>query len=444
MGNDTLHAEERLRFLRIDGETREALAAFRPALEQNIGPVLGRFYDHIEKHPALAAMFGGKAGIDRARKAQATHWLGLFEGKFDDAFTARVRRIGKTHEKIGLEPRWYIGGYALAMAELLALAAERYRWKPAKLRQTQTAIVKAIMLDMDYAISIYIEEGRETYLGKLKALADGFEGSVASTVAEIGTTAGQMQGTAAEMTATAERTAHQATAVAAASEQAAVSVQTVAAAAEELSASISEIGRQVTRSAEIASEAVSQAETTNATIQGLASAAQRIGEVVKLIEGIAAQTNLLALNATIEAARAGEAGKGFAVVAGEVKALATQTAKATQDIALQIASMQAATQASVSAIAAIGGTIASISEVTTAIASAVEEQGAATSEIARNVQQASAGTSEVSANIAGVMAAAAETGSAAATVLAGAGTLGQQAGALTRDAQGFLARVRAG
>jgi methyl-accepting chemotaxis protein len=444
MTNDTLHLDERLRFLRIDADARATLAAFRPVMEANSAAVLGRFYDHIGAHPALAAMFGGADGIARARNAQAKHWLGMFEGRFDTDYTARVRRIGHVHEKIGLEPRWYIGGYALALAELMALAVDRHRWKPATLKATQAAIVKAVMLDMDYAISIYIDEGKASNARTMGRLADGFQASVATAVAGIGEAAARMRETAGAMSVTAGATTGRATAVAAASEEASVSVQTVAAAAEELSASIAEIGRQVTRSAEIAGNAVAEAERTNVTVQGLAAAAQKIGEVVRLIEGIAGQTNLLALNATIEAARAGEAGKGFAVVAGEVKALAGQTAKATQDIAAQVSAIQAATEAAVTAIAGIGGTIASISEVTTAIASAVEEQGAATAEIARNVQQASAGTSEVSANIAGVTTAAADTAQAAIHVRDGAEALGNQANALDTAARGFLASVRAG
>jgi murein DD-endopeptidase MepM/ murein hydrolase activator NlpD len=178
-------------------------------------------------------------------------------------------------------------------------------------------------------------------------------------------------------------------------------VQTVAAAAEELNASIAEIGRQVQSASTMAGGAVQQAEKTNQQVQGLAEAAQKIGDVVKLISDIAAQTNLLALNATIEAARAGDAGKGFAVVASEVKNLATQTAKATEEISQQIASIQAATGEAVGAIQGIGKTIVEINQVASSIAAAVEEQNASTREIARNVQETSAGTQEVSSNIDG-------------------------------------------
>jgi methyl-accepting chemotaxis protein len=188
---------------------------------------------------------------------------------------------------------------------------------------------------------------------------------------------------------------------------------------------------------------VEQANRTNVTVQGLSAAAQKIGAVVKLISDIASQTNLLALNATIEAARAGEAGRGFAVVASEVKSLASQTAKATEDISAQVAAMQDATAEAVQAIESIGGTIGSINEIATVIASAVEEQGSATREIARNVQEAAQGTGEVSSNIVGVNAAAGETGTAATQVLASAEQLSGQAATLRGDVDRFLANIRA-
>ena len=203
-------------------------------------------------------------------------------------------------------------------------------------------------------------------------------------------------------------------------------MQTVAAASEELASSISEIGRQVVESVSIATQAVNEAERTNVQIKGLAAAAQKIGDVVKLISDIAGQTNLLALNATIEAARAGDAGKGFAVVASEVKSLATQTAKATEEITAKIAEMQAATDSSVTAIGSIGETIMRINAIATTIASAVEQQGAATTEIANNAQQVSHGTREVSSNIVNVTQAASETGSASAQVLSSATALAKQ------------------
>jgi methyl-accepting chemotaxis protein len=222
-----------------------------------------------------------------------------------------------------------------------------------------------------------------------------------------------------------------------------VNVQTVATATEELSAAGGEIGRQVSGSATVARKAVEEAERTNATVQQLALRAQRIGEVIGLIHSIAGQTNLLALNATIEAARAGDAGKGFAVVASEVKSLATQTAKAAEEIAAQVADIQGSTGEAVKAIHGIAGTIENISQIATTIASATEQQSAATHEIARNVQEAARGTQEVSGNIAGVTQASTAVNGAAAHVLDAAGSVAMQSERLKQSVESFLAAVKA-
>ncbi len=275
------------------------------------------------------------------------------------------------------------------------------------------------------------------------ALADSFESSVGGVVTTVTTSASELQTTAHAMTEVAEETSRQSTVVAAAAEQMTQNVQTVASATEELSASIAEIGNQVTESNRIVHDAVRQATQTNDEVRSLAEAAQKIGDVVRLINDIAGQTNLLALNATIEAARAGEAGKGFAVVASEVKTLATQTGKATDEIAGLVRAIQDATQRSVEAIGSITSTIGRVSEISTAIASAVEEQGAATAEISRNVQQAAQGTTEVSSNIGGVTAAAEQTGTAAGQVLSSAGELQKNGVDLKSQVDEFLRTVRA-
>ncbi len=276
----------------------------------------------------------------------------------------------------------------------------------------------------------------------MREMADRFDREVKSIVDGVSSAATEMQATAHQMSATAEETSRQSGSVASASDQASTNVQMVATTAEELSASIAEIGRQVTRSAKIAKDAVSEAEATNETVQGLAEAAERIGNVVKLIGNIAGQTNLLALNATIEAARAGEAGKGFAVVASEVKDLASQTARATQEIAQQITSVQEETTGVVGAIDKIRAIIGQMDDIAAAIASAVEEQGASTQEIARNVQHAARGTQDVNSNIENVNRAAGDTGSAAGQVLDAALEMSRQAEGLRGQVDSFLDGVR--
>ena len=277
----------------------------------------------------------------------------------------------------------------------------------------------------------------------MRQMADAFEAAVGGIVGMVSASATELQATAQQMTATATETASQSTTVAAAAEEAASNVGTVAAAAEELGASVQEIGRQVQGSSELAHTAVGEADETAHLVQALRTSSARIGDMVGLISNIASQTNLLALNATIEAARAGEAGRGFAVVATEVKELASQTARATDEISGQIGEIQGVTDRAVAAIGAITSRIREINSVATGIAAAVEEQGAATQEIVRNVSQASAGTSEVTSNIAGVAQASEETGAAASQVLASASELSRQSEHLSAEVQRFLATVRA-
>ncbi len=290
-----------------------------------------------------------------------------------------------------------------------------------------------------------INAANDAIAGKVrdfKGVSDRFEGKIQNVVEAVASAATELDSTADTMAATAGSTSEQATAVAAAAEEASVNVQTVASAAEELSSSISEIGHQVSRSSEVTKGAVDEMEQTRVKIDGLEAAGEKIGQVVRLITDIADQTNLLALNATIEAARAGEAGKGFAVVASEVKQLASQTAKATEEISAQVVSIQGATQDAVFSFEAVTSTIKEVNEIASAIAAAVEEQSAATQEIAGSVAQASAGTGEVTSNIERVTAAAGETGNAATQVLESAGQLSTQAENLRHEVGDFLTEIQ--
>ncbi len=441
--------QSRLRFLRVDAVGRDALAAFLPTLKPHLPKVLTAFYAHLADYPDMMAMFKGAGGIDRAKAAQQEHWIKLFSGRFDDAYMASIGRIGTVHSRIGLDPRFFIGSYALASSMLSELALTAFKrgfrasdWT-SKTGALLRAINQAVMLDLDLVISSYVEKSKLEHAHSLDRMAIDFQGKVGQLVGVLSESSKALESTAQSMAATADVTTSQASTVAAAAEEASASVQTVAASAEELTSSIGEISRQVTQSAQITGKAVQEARRTDTIVRALSEGADKIGQVVDLITNIAGQTNLLALNATIEAARAGEAGRGFAVVASEVKSLAQQTARATEEIGAQIAQVQSATNDAVEAIKGITGTIEEVSGIAATIAAAVEEQGAATAEIARNVQQVSVSTQEVTSNITGVSQAAQDASVAVSHVLGNANDVSNQASRLNTEVENFVASIRA-
>jgi methyl-accepting chemotaxis protein len=441
--------QERLSFLGLNDEARRELREFSPTLQQALPAMLDGFYAHVRKWPALAAMFKDNAAVDRARGAQGEHWRKLFSAQFDEPYMNSVRRIGRMHSQIGLDPRYYIGAYSYVAAQLAAVACQaRVGWisssaQRQRLARLNGAISQAIMLDIDLSVAAYRDEAEGMHTKNIALAVSQFESRIGGLASGLANSSHRLETLAQSMTSTADSTTQQASNVAQAAEAAGAGVSTVASAAEELTASIGEISRQVTQSAHVTDRAVGEARRTNDIVRALSEGASKIGQVVELITSIAGQTNLLALNATIEAARAGEAGRGFAVVASEVKSLAQQTGKATEEIGAQISQVQTATNQAVEAIRGITGTIEEVATIAASIAAAVEQQNAATAEIARNVQQMSGSTQMVTSSIADVGRSVTETGTASTQVLTAAVELANQSKTLTSEVRDFATELRA-
>jgi len=466
-------------FLDIDAATLQTLKDARPIIEPHMERILDSFYGHINRFPDLAAKFSSSDSRRRARDMQKSHWMNfLFAGDLGEDYFEKARRVGRVHERIGLEPQWYMGGYRLIMTEIAAVLLDALGEDRAAYVAAMGAVHKALFLDMDIAVSVYFDSVRDTARQERENYAHAFEERIQTSVDALGESAARLKTISDSVTESATSTSQLSSRAAAASEQTSNNVQTVATAAEELTSSVQEVARQAemtqsrTDQANEASSLARQhaqetvetadkvagslavikqiAEQTNLLALNATIEAARAGEAGKVagslavIKQIAEQTNLLALNATIEAARAGEAGKGFAVVAGEVKALAAKSAAAADDISHSLTAMNTATTTSLQQIDNVVDLIRDVTELATSVSAAVEEQSAASQEISRNVAEAATSTQGVSTDMTRAQAECDRTRENAEQVDAAAETLAGQTDSLRRAVSEFLAQLRSG
>ena len=438
----------RLDLLRIDEPGRATLREMRPFFAKVLPGILSRFYDKVRRYDPDCAILREDMTQEIIRM-QLQHWDLIAGADFSLLYINSVARICDFNQRAGVPPQWYVNCRVMFIGDQLMKAVEdevempRFGRAAREARDKKAsmlnAIVKATMLDTEHVMAHYFGANRQTRKEVVAQAGERFR----TIITTLSTASSELEGTARTLSDNAGNTRRLATVVANASEDASNNVRSVAAAAEQLASSVREISAQVQASNRIAASAVTQADETDSRINALSQAANRIGDVIKLITSVAEQTNLLALNATIEAARAGEAGRGFAVVAQEVKALAAQTAKATDEIGVQIAGMQTATREAVGSIKMISSTIGKISEISSAISAAIEEQGAATQEISSNIRRTAQGTSQVAGTIAEVSHGANQTGAASSQLLSSARQLSESTTNLQAEIDGFLKSIAA-
>jgi methyl-accepting chemotaxis protein len=387
-GAASAQPDERLAFLRIDPATQERVRRLQPVVHAALPAIADEFYGFVGRWPVLAEKLGGAEHVAQLRKTQAEHWEHLFSGRLDAAYRARAETVGRVHERIGLEPRWYIGGYTLIIERLMAVLIARHRGGK-ELAEDLGALLRIAMLDLDLAVSTYITTGDSNRVrDELLAMCDVLDRELETTAGEISAQASKLADGAESLIRVAGEVLSMTEAVGSTVKTTAQTIGSVASAASELEASSRDINAMVERATGIADTAMRQADDAAGTVSELNTTATRIGEVVGLVRGIAGQTKLLALNATIEAARAGEAGRGFAVVATEVKTLARETETAIARVNSQAVAIGRSAELAGSAVGGIGEQIRAVGGIAQQVAQATAQQRAATEEIARSVEVA--------------------------------------------------------